>query len=376
MARPHILYFTLTIGYRGGKPPRHFIKEGRCDASFVGCETPLGDLQCVEEWEPSRDANPGSAHLRLTFICRRYHCFHGVSPRKASAQELPAGAQEVTVLEAIDGEKMKVKIGPDEKMVRLIANDAPEEKNADGNPECGFESAKQNLINTVTFGGRKVFIEADEEDKDGKDRLWRHVWVSNEDGITFALVNEYLLESGSVALQAEVKNKKYADRYQQAASMGKEAKAGLYTECGGLHVAVNPDARHGSKDDPGVLGERLEASGMAVTLQTAFAATSYGYSVPRGGYKFLIVGLYIENITDETKGYADDRVKAKNLDNNAEYKDVYQPTDQPLDSGDLSPGSYISGLVIVEIQETAHNLRFEYKINAFGGDIVYWNISV
>ena len=169
---------------------------------------------------------------------------------------------------------------------------------------------------------------------------------------------------------------KYTERYQSAAEIGKVSNAGLYATCGGRHIAITPVPRHGSADDPGVLGERLEASGMAVTLQSAYAANSYGMSVPRGGYKFLIAELYLENISDETKGYSDSRVKAKNLDNDAEYKNLYQPSDQPLDSGELSPGSYIYRVVGVEVQETAVNLRFEYKVNAIGGDIVYWNIAI
>lgn len=83
---------------------------------------------------------------------------------------------------------------------------------------------------------------------------------------------------------------------------GEESQAGLYTLRGEEASVGESLPRRGSAENPGVLGERLEASGMAVSLQGAYAAYSYGMSALRGGYRFLIAELFLEKNPGWTQG--------------------------------------------------------------------------
>lgn len=290
-----------------------------------------------------------------------------VHSTSAQAPTPPSDAQEAIFIEAVDGEKMKVKIGDKEEEVRLIACDAPEVKNEDGHPECGFEESKQLLAKYVA--GRRILLEKDAEDRDGKRRLWRHVWVSASDGVNFGLFNEILLETGWVTIQPEEKNTKHAERYQLAAQAAKENQAGLYAKCGGHHVAAPP---RGSGENPGSVGETLVGEGVAVTLNDAFRTYDYNYSTPKGGYVFLILNVTLQNNGEDEKGYSDTRFSAKDLDTGAEFDDTFALLDAPLGRGDLSTGEYVTGQVALEIQETAVNVRVKYQISALGGESVYW----
>ena len=116
---------------------------------------------------------------------------------------IPVEAQEAAFVEAVDGEKMKVKIGDKEETVRFIGIDAPEEKNDDDFPECGFEESKQALTEAVS--GRRIFLESDVEDKDGKKCLWRNVWTVTPEGASGGLLNEQLLQFGWATRHTEEK---------------------------------------------------------------------------------------------------------------------------------------------------------------------------
>ena len=83
----------------------------------------------------------------------------------------------------------------------------------------------------------------------------------------------------------------------------------------------------------------------------------------------------IENVDDEDHGYADDRFTAKDAARGTEFEERYRPTDYPLNSGDLSPGEYVSGLVILEVQETSSQVLVGYDTAFVGGETLYWLVE-
>ncbi|MGB3328571.1 MAG: thermonuclease family protein [Thermomicrobiales bacterium] len=289
--------------------------------------------------------------------------------RSLAQSEIPAGAVEANFLRAVDGEKLKVVINGNREEVRLIGVDAPEMVRGDDSTECFANEAKDFLDAQLT--GQQVYLVADVEDKDGKDRLWRYVWAY-VDGVP-VLLNEYLLANGYAVGQTEEKNIAHQAELDAAAKAGQAAKLGLWGSCESAHQEI---PRHGGVNEPAALGERVVAGGMAVTLQSAYTTYSYGMSSARGGYKFLVAELYLENVSDGEKDYASNRVKAKDMQTSADFKDIYDPSDSPLGSGKLSPGSYIYGIVGVEIQETTTDVRLEYKINSYGQPYVFWRFAV
>lgn len=300
--------------------------------------------------------------------------FAAIGARAAPPKGVPASAEGATFVEAVDGEKLKVKNGDKEHEVRMIGVDAPEKKNGDGFPECYFEESKARLGELLK--GRTIYLEQDAEDKDSKDRLWRYVWYKDEIDNVAHMVNEQLLEEGTVIVREEEKNTRYAKQLGTAQSKAKTDNVGMWATCGGGHVAITPVPRHGSADDPGVVGEALTANGMEITLVSAYTDYSYGYSTPKGGYVYLICEAIVRNVDDKSHGYRDGRFSAKDMDTNADFDEGGSATDQAMGSGDLSPSEYIDGVLGIEVQETSHNIRVKYQVNEFGGDSVYWLVSV
>lgn len=141
--------------------------------------------------------------------------FRNVGLAQGSGQ-VPEGSVEATVVGYPDGEKLTVEIDGDEEEVRMIGIDAPEPKNDDDLPECFAVESTGNL-RTLLPEGTVVYLERDKEDKDGKERLWRHVWVRNELVQSLAsLVNETQVAGGFAIAREEDENTKYVERIAAA----------------------------------------------------------------------------------------------------------------------------------------------------------------
>jgi endonuclease YncB( thermonuclease family) len=289
----------------------------------------------------------------------------------AQAQDaIPADAVEAAFLLAPDGEKMKVRIGTDFATVRLIGVDAPEPSAGNNETEC-YAAESTDLLTTL-LTDQTVYLEADAEDKDNKDRLWRYVWAYVDGAPT--LINEYLLAQGAGIAQTEEKNTRYQQRLADAQAAAKAAGLGLWGQCGGDgHKKI---ARHGGKDDPGQFGETLNAEGLFVTTSDAFVTYDYNFSTPKGGYKFVIFNATIENRGSDKRDYSSSRFEARDLDTDAKHKETFVLLDQPLGNGDLSSGSYVSGQVALEVQESSTNLLVQYQLASFGEVFLYWQLTL
>ena len=295
---------------------------------------------------------------------------HTIGNSVSAQSDIPAGAVEAKFLHAVDGEKITVLINGDESEVRFIGVDAPELSVDDNTTECFAVDATTFLSELLVE--QDVYLEADVEDKDNKDRLWRYVWATI-DGET-VLVNELVLAGGFAIVKAEEKNVKYTPRLANAEKEAQAEKLGLWGACESGHQSV---PRFGSKELPGEFGETLDASGVAVTLSEIFTTGEYNFSTPKGGYLFLIFQAYFENVgSSDKKGYDAGRFEATDMDTGADHKETFALLDQPLGNGELSYGSYVFGQVCIEIQETATELRIKYQVNGSGGPSLYWLVNL
>jgi hypothetical protein len=224
--------------------------------------------------------------------------------------------------------------------------------------------------------GDTIYLERDEEDRDGKDRLLRYVWVPGEDGGKAFLLNTKMVRDGFASFKSKEPNTKYDDRLEDAEELAKEKNRGLWKECGGPHVGITPPPELGEADYPAPIGTTLNTDGQNITVSDAFFSYDYGFSSPKGGYVFLVFTARIENVDDKDHGYTESRFSARDIDSGATFDDTFTFADQPLGSGDLSPSEFVFGTVVLEVQETATRVRIKYDPKSLGeGDEVYWIVQ-
>jgi len=287
---------------------------------------------------------------------------------------LPAAAVVAEVSGHVDGDKLTVSVGGQREEVLLVGQDAPE---LDEGPlgECYADEAADGLQDLLPEG-ETVYLESEGDDRDGQDRLLRHVWY-DDDGEAF-LASAALLDQGFGSFESREGFGRHTSVLLEAESNARDEEAGLWGECGENHVenvAPTPTPEVGDAGLPAPLGTKLTDGNLNVTLTSAYVAYAYGIENPRGGYVFLVVELAIENIDDEDHGYADDRLSVRDINTGAEFQDIYEPTEFPLRGGDLSPGEYVSGLVVVEIQETASVVSVQYDTAFAGGRDLNWLVE-
>lgn len=193
-----------------------------------------------------------------------------------------------------------------------------------------------------------------------------------------ALANEVLLRDGNGSFQDRAENDRRTDELTSAEEKARQDDAGLWGECGENHVEIvppTPTPELGEGELPAPVGTQLKGDDVAATLTSAFYSSEYGFSTPKGGYVYLVIEVAIENIDDEDHGYAGNRFSAKDIDTSAEFDDAFTLTDGGLGTGTLSPGEYVSGVVVLEVQETAQRVRIKYDTAAFGGTNLYWVVA-
>jgi len=274
----------------------------------------------------------------------------------------------------VDGDKIAVSIGGQREEVLLVGQDAPEIDDGERG-ECYAEEAAEGLEDLLPEG-ETVYLESEGDDRDGRDRLLRHVWY--DDGGDAALASATMLSEGFGSFESREGFGRHTDELLAAEEDARDGEEGLWGECGENHVEIvapTPTPEVGDAGASAPIATTLTDGDVNATLTSAYVAYSYGRSNPRGGYVFLVVELAVENIDDEDHGYAGDRVSAEDADTGTRFEDTYTPTDFPLNSGTLSPGEYVSGLVLVEIQETASRVRVRYDTGAFTGDSLYWIVE-
>lgn len=283
---------------------------------------------------------------------------------------VPRSAVKAEVADYIDGDKFKVKLQGKTETVLLISADAPEEG------ECfSVESAEQ--LKKLLPKGEVVYLEIDTTDRDSKDRLLRYAWTFDKNEEKAKLVDELMVVDGFSTFKAREDNNARDERIEKAQKKAQDTKRGIWAEgsCGGGHEKIKPTPQLGEGDLPAALGVTLTTDGQEINVISGYVTSDLNFSTPKGGYIFLVIYVSIKNVDSpgETHGYDGMRFSAKDLDTDANFDDTFAFANQPLDSGELSPGEYVEGEVVLEVQETATRIRIKYDPKSLGsGDEVYW----
>lgn len=128
------------------------------------------------------------------------------------------------VVEVIDGDTIKVKIGNDLKSVRLIGIDTPETVDSRTDVQCYGEEASAYLKNKLTNKAVELFADKTQDDTDKYDRLLRYASLDGAD------VGLELVENGYAKEYTYEKAYNKQKQYQEAQEKAKNSKLGLWGE--------------------------------------------------------------------------------------------------------------------------------------------------
>jgi endonuclease YncB( thermonuclease family) len=294
----------------------------------------------------------------------------------ASLKGLPDGVQEAKIVGYNDGDKFEVSVDGKTQEVNLLGADAPELDNGDLG-ECFAKDAK-DYVAKLLKKKQVVYLEKDNDDKDGKDRLLRYVWAANSTNTKAYMVDEFLIARGYASFKSRDRNTKYDSRLEKAQSSAKKSKVGLWGACAGPHAEITPVPKVGTGDNPAPVGTAIEGDGLRVTLNSFYYSDGDGFIVPAQNKTFLIVNMTITNISDsDQKDYNEICFAAKDVDKDFDFDNSFlNPSGAPLGSGDMVPGDTVSGEVALEVSPSSAHIRVKYTSGGgCGGDKFYWLVT-
>jgi hypothetical protein len=127
-------------------------------------------------------------------------------------------------------------------------------------------------------------------------------------------------------------------------------------------------------DAPAPIGTTLDVDGLAVTVQSAYFDYGFANAIPRGGYKVLILQVAFKNDSDGGKSYSAASFSGIDANTKVGYDAVtLENVGVLLQDGNLEPGEYVSGTVLLEVQETATDVIVKFDPNMFTTDDLYWS---
>lgn len=140
----------------------------------------------------------------------------------------PAGTETVLVLEAVDGDTLRLADG---RRVRILGMDTPETHHPGmTGPQPGGPEAAARLKGLVE--GRRVGLERDRSDRDAYGRLLRHVWLGGD------LVAARLLAEGLAWPLSIPPDQGHRARLAAAAAAARGARRGLWGQARPTALAV------------------------------------------------------------------------------------------------------------------------------------------
>lgn len=132
----------------------------------------------------------------------------------------PEGLTEATVVDAVDGDTIDVRVGGRTERVRLIGVDTPELHDRRRTVRALAQEAARFTRSHLV--GRRVGLELDVQTHDRFGRLLAYVWVSGR------LYNLVLLEEGYARVLTVPPNVRYAERFRACERMARERALGLW----------------------------------------------------------------------------------------------------------------------------------------------------
>jgi micrococcal nuclease len=161
--------------------------------------------------------------------------FFGDSTTEATQPQKPAVTQEVQqktdqatsrikaqVVEVVDGDTFKAKIGDKEETIRLILVDTPETKHPN-KPKQLFGEEASNFTGKLLTYGTTVELEYDKEQRDKYNRVLAYVYVNGES------LQEKLLSEGLARVAVYPPNTKYQEKFESIQEEAKNKKVGIWS---------------------------------------------------------------------------------------------------------------------------------------------------
>ncbi|HET6212107.1 MAG TPA: thermonuclease family protein, partial [Micromonosporaceae bacterium] len=99
-------------------------------------------------------------------------------PTPTATSTVPAGAEQVTVGFARDGDTLDAVAGTDRVQLRLLGIDAPEMHGADGQPQCYAREAYEELRRLAPNGAR-LWVLDDVQRLDPYQRILVYAWTTD-----------------------------------------------------------------------------------------------------------------------------------------------------------------------------------------------------
>ena len=135
---------------------------------------------------------------------------------------LLTACNEVPVVDVVDGDTIKVRLGGEVETVRYIGMDTPETVHPTQEVEpYGKQASEQNRR---LVEGERVRLEFDGEKRDRYGRLLAYVYVDT------LFVNAELLRRGYAQLMTVPPNVKYVDLFRRLQTEARDAGRGLWAE--------------------------------------------------------------------------------------------------------------------------------------------------
>jgi len=148
---------------------------------------------------------------------------------ESGAYRPTADLMEVSVIEVIDGDTIRVKLGWLEEEVRYIGVDTPEYS------ECYGPEATEHNQELLDQG--RVWVERGVEERDSYGRLLGYVYVDSDGN---SMVNKELLSQGYAILMTIPPNYKYRQEFKELAKEAWQQKRGLWGACR-VEQILSPD---------------------------------------------------------------------------------------------------------------------------------------
>jgi micrococcal nuclease len=146
-------------------------------------------------------------------------------PSERAVEDSQAPLQQAEVVEVIDGDTVKVRLGGQIVVVRLVGIDATELNKR----ECFSLEARDWLMQLIL--GQTVELEADpsQDDRDRFGRLLRYLWLGEDN------VNWQLLAEGMVREYTFIRPYRYRAEFLSAESSARALQRGFWSAstCGG-----------------------------------------------------------------------------------------------------------------------------------------------
>ena len=146
--------------------------------------------------------------------------FPGDSPTGTLRLDIATVLDSAEVLEVIDGDTIRVRLGDEAHLVRYIGIDAPE--TGEGYRPYEWLGPEATDVNASLVAGGRVWLVGDVSDEDAYGRLLRYVWA---DGL---LVNAEMVRRGYAEAKAYPPDTAYSALLEDAEQEARAAKRGLW----------------------------------------------------------------------------------------------------------------------------------------------------